>query len=98
MRSFPDPFDSPDERAADLLDAFDLEEVGACAWLRVPVQLRRGLAAGRLRMTSDGLGFGRVRLVHRRLAFRANYAMQKNGLYVVLLHEGSGAVVRLPFA
>ena len=86
-----DPFGpSPEERAADVLEGFELNEVAATRFLRLQHQHRAGLLAGRLTF-----GFGGFRRVHRRLAYRSGDVRQ--GRYIVL-RGATGRVVRLPFA
>ncbi|HSM93443.1 MAG TPA: hypothetical protein VLT47_11205 [Anaeromyxobacteraceae bacterium] len=109
MRAFVDPIDpTPDERGAELLAAFALEEVVVCQWLRFvggqPEHIQRGLLAGRLRRSSKAP----IRKVRSRLAFRLARLTQRRerdafespgtNKYVAIRNLITGAVVRLPFA
>jgi hypothetical protein len=80
--------------AAEEMALYELAEIGAARELSVPSYVRDGIASGRLRLT--GGGYGNVRLVLRRLAYRSVYAVG-SGRCVVLRCVETGAVVRLPY-
>jgi len=88
---------SPEEAFSDVLASFELEEVSARAYLRIPAHFREGMEAGRLR---TGGRWG-LRLVHRRLVFRRPSRKADGTLSsktVTLRCVETGEIVRLPYA
>lgn len=89
---------TPDEAAADLLDAFGLEEtqIGfVLRGMRLPLHLRAGVNAGRLRIERRGSVRMLTVRVARRLAFRSGCRPDS---YVVIRQPHTSRTVRLPFA